>query len=89
MASFELVLQTSGSLHPHGEPSDFIAEYSGILHEEHIMEMVLPIRDQAIHTPWAGCGMRLRADLRIAVSDWDPVLFSVTVKVKAPASVLV
>src|SRR5688500_3238132 len=31
MASFDLVLRTGGSLHPHGEPDDFITEYSGIV----------------------------------------------------------
>jgi len=31
MASFDLVLQTSGSLHPHGEPDDFISAYTGVI----------------------------------------------------------
>jgi hypothetical protein len=31
MAFFDLVLQTSGSLHPGGEPDDFIAEYTGLV----------------------------------------------------------
>src|SRR4051812_43486020 len=31
MASFDIALRTSGSLHPHGEPSDFISEYSGVI----------------------------------------------------------
>jgi hypothetical protein len=29
MASFDIVLQTGGSLHPDGEPDDYIADYSG------------------------------------------------------------
>src|SRR5437660_7870279 len=31
MAFFDIVLHTSGSLHPHGEPDDFISEYSGLI----------------------------------------------------------
>jgi hypothetical protein len=31
MASFDLVLQTSGSLHPQSEPTDFVSEYTGII----------------------------------------------------------
>ena len=31
MAFFDIVLHTSGSLHPHGEPDDFIAEYNGLI----------------------------------------------------------
>jgi hypothetical protein len=31
MASFDIVLQTSGSLHPDGEPDDFISEYTGFI----------------------------------------------------------
>jgi hypothetical protein len=31
MASFDIVLQTGGSLHPGGEPDDYIAEYAGLI----------------------------------------------------------
>lgn len=31
MASFDIVLRTRASLHPGGEPSDFVAEYDGII----------------------------------------------------------
>src|SRR5947209_19082849 len=31
MAFFDLVLQTSGSLHPHGEASDFVSEHRGLI----------------------------------------------------------
>jgi hypothetical protein len=31
MASFDLVLQTSGSLHPDGEPGRFLSEYNGVI----------------------------------------------------------
>ena len=31
MASFDLVLKTRGSLHPDGEPTQFVSEYSGII----------------------------------------------------------
>jgi hypothetical protein len=31
MASFDLVLQTAGSLHPGGEPSDFVSAYRGAI----------------------------------------------------------
>ncbi len=32
MASFDLILQTAGSLHSHGEPSDFVSAYKGVIH---------------------------------------------------------
>jgi hypothetical protein len=31
MASFDIVLQTGGSLHPGGEPDDYIADYTGLI----------------------------------------------------------
>jgi hypothetical protein len=31
MTFFDLVLQTSGSLHAHGEPTDYISEYHGFI----------------------------------------------------------
>src|SRR5260370_30885692 len=31
MGSFDIVLQTETSLHAHGEPSDFISEYVGLI----------------------------------------------------------
>ncbi len=31
MASFNIVLQTRGSLHPDGEPTDFVSEYTGVI----------------------------------------------------------
>jgi hypothetical protein len=31
MASFDIVLQTRASLHPDGEPSEFVSEYSGVI----------------------------------------------------------
>src|SRR5262249_17268979 len=31
MAFFNLVLQTSGTLHPDGEPDDFISEHTGVI----------------------------------------------------------
>ncbi len=31
MASFDIVLKTQGTLHPNGEPSDFVSEYTGII----------------------------------------------------------
>jgi hypothetical protein len=31
MATFDLVLQTAGSLHPGGEPSDFVSAYRGVI----------------------------------------------------------
>jgi hypothetical protein len=31
MASFDIVLQTSGSLHPDGEPDDYISTYTGLI----------------------------------------------------------
>jgi hypothetical protein len=31
MAFFHLVLQTSGTLHPHGEPDDFVSVYTGVI----------------------------------------------------------
>lgn len=31
MASFDIVLRTSGSLHPDGEPSEFVSEYTGVV----------------------------------------------------------
>lgn len=31
MAFFDLLLRTSGSLHPGGEPDDFISEYAGVI----------------------------------------------------------
>lgn len=31
MAFFDLVLQTSGSLHPDGEPTDFVSTYTGVI----------------------------------------------------------
>jgi hypothetical protein len=31
MASFDIVLQTSGSLHPDGEPDDYISPYTGFI----------------------------------------------------------
>ena len=30
MAFFDILLQTQGSLHPDGEPDDFISEYTGV-----------------------------------------------------------
>jgi hypothetical protein len=32
MTFFDLVVQTSGSLHPNGEPDDYISEYTGFLY---------------------------------------------------------
>jgi hypothetical protein len=34
MTFFDLVLQTSGSLHPAGEPSDYISTFTGVIHAE-------------------------------------------------------
>src|SRR5262245_13138571 len=31
MGSFEILLRTCGSLHPDGEPSDFISAYTGVI----------------------------------------------------------
>src|SRR5690242_19553712 len=31
MASFDIVVKTGGSLHPCGEPSEFVSSYSGII----------------------------------------------------------
>ena len=31
MGSFDVVVQTTGSLHPHGEPTDYLAEYTGVI----------------------------------------------------------
>ena len=31
MGSFDIVLQTTGSLHPCGEPDNFITEHTGIV----------------------------------------------------------
>ena len=31
MASFDIVLKTRASLHPHGEPSEFVSEYTGFI----------------------------------------------------------
>src|SRR5690242_10403968 len=31
MASFDVILQTSGNLHPDGEPDDFISEHAGFV----------------------------------------------------------
>jgi len=31
MAFFDLILQTSGSLHPDGEPDQFISEHTGVI----------------------------------------------------------
>jgi hypothetical protein len=31
MAFFDIILQTSGTLHPDGEPDDFIAEHTGVI----------------------------------------------------------
>ena len=31
MAAFSIVLQTAASLHPGGEPSDFVSEYAGVI----------------------------------------------------------
>src|SRR4051812_46448651 len=31
MAFFDILLQTQGSLHPDGEPDDFISEYTGVI----------------------------------------------------------
>ncbi|MCE9567943.1 MAG: hypothetical protein K8U57_38575 [Planctomycetes bacterium] len=31
MASFDIILQTRGPLDPHGEPSDFVSHYTGII----------------------------------------------------------
>jgi len=31
VASFDIILRTRGSLHPDGEPTDFISEYTGII----------------------------------------------------------
>ena len=31
MAFFNIVLQTRASLHPDGEPSDFVSEYAGVI----------------------------------------------------------
>src|SRR4051794_2371513 len=31
MAIFDITLRTQGSLHPHGEPDDFISEYTGLI----------------------------------------------------------
>jgi hypothetical protein len=31
MASFDLILKTRGSLHPDGEPTQFVSEYSGVI----------------------------------------------------------
>ncbi len=31
MASFDIILQTRGSLHPDGEPTDFVSEYTGVI----------------------------------------------------------
>ena len=34
MTFFDLVLQTRTSLHAHGEPDDFVSEFTGVIHAE-------------------------------------------------------
>ena len=31
MASFDVVVRTRASLHPDGEPSEFVSEYAGVI----------------------------------------------------------
>jgi hypothetical protein len=60
MASFDLLLQTTGSLHPDGEPDDFIAEYTGIIRctrdRDGRMSCVGKVRAYRIH-----CDLAMRA----------------------------
>jgi hypothetical protein len=40
MTFFDLLLRTAGSLHPDGEPDDFITEFTGIIRCEDDMGRV-------------------------------------------------
>jgi len=39
VATFDIILQTRGTLHPDGELSDFVSEYTGIICTNHEMTL--------------------------------------------------
>jgi hypothetical protein len=52
MTFFDIVLRTESSLHPEGEPDDFISEYTGIIRcfgEDHVVRRVGKVRAYRIN----------------------------------------